>query len=96
MDLLMTAPGAVNDDLLGRSSFGFLRLGNGQWNLTFFLLRTRIGNGSRLRGWQFLRGLNNRGSISAVPPVVLHPGRVRNATIVRVSATECLASVFMG
>ena len=35
----------MNDDLLG-SGLGFLRLGNGQWNLTFFLLRTRISNGS--------------------------------------------------
>src|SRR5581483_185805 len=60
VDRLMTATRAMNDDLLG-SCLGFLRLGHSQWNLTFFLLRTRIRGGSGSRGWRGLLRLDHRG-----------------------------------
>jgi hypothetical protein len=38
VDRFMAVTGAVNDDLLGRSLLGLLRLGNSKGNLALFLL----------------------------------------------------------
>jgi hypothetical protein len=59
-DRLMTVTAALDDDLVG-SLLGLLRLGNGKWNLAFFLLRTSSRDGSRFLGWRGTLCIDQRG-----------------------------------
>src|SRR6185312_15991924 len=60
VDHVITVTAALDDDLLG-SLLGLLRLGNGKWNLAFFLLRTFFRDGSRFLGCRSRLCIDQRG-----------------------------------
>src|SRR6185369_13397669 len=60
VDHVITVTAALDDDLLG-SLLGLLRLGNGKWNLAFFLLRALFRDGSRFLGCRGRLCIDQRG-----------------------------------
>ena len=93
----MAVTGAVNDDLLGRSLLGLLRLGNGEWNLALFLLRPLIRDGSRFLRLEAPAPARSPGAQFRQWRRLLSciQGRSGTPDVSRVSAAEYLASVFM-
>ena len=95
VDRLMTATAALDDDLLG-SLIGLLRLGNGKWNLAFFLLRAFVRRREpfpRSTAAASAAGAASAsisvGSFSSLaPPVVAHPAQISDTSTSRVSAAR--------